>query len=139
MSVLSTRNVGAGERIGLLAGAGRFPVAFAEAGLQGISVFGVGVRGMASDQLHSICDYYTTAALTRFGRALRLFKAARVDRVVMAGKVEKAFLFHRFRWIRNFPDSAHYSHDPALRRENRKDDTLMLALHPRVRAGQHHV
>jgi DUF1009 family protein len=122
-------NVRTGQRIGLLAGAGRFPVAFAEAARkQGISVFGVGVVGMASDELHELCDYFTTTSLGRFGRAIRLFKGARIDRAVMAGKVDKTVLFQPFRWLRHFPDWRAIHMMLRYARENRKDDTLMLAL-----------
>jgi DUF1009 family protein len=128
-SLPTTTNLRPGQRIGLLAGAGRFPVAFAEAARrQGISVFGVGVVGMASDELHNVCDYFTTTTLGRFGRAIRLFKGARIDRAVMAGKVDKTVLFHPFRWIRHFPDWRAIHMMLRYARENRKDDTLMLAL-----------
>lgn len=117
------------QRIGLLAGAGRFPIAFAEAARkQGHSVFGVGVVGMASDELHNACDYFTTTSLGRFGRAIRFFKSARIDRVVMAGKVDKTVLFHPYRWIRHLPDFRAIHMMLRYARENRKDDTLMLAL-----------
>lgn len=123
---LNTRPV---QRIGLLAGAGRFPIAFAEAARnQGISVFGVGVVGMASDELYRVCDYFTTTSLGRFGRAIRLFKSARIDRIVMAGKVDKTVLFHPYRWIRHLPDFRAIHMMLRYARENRKDDTLLLAL-----------
>ena len=123
------------QRIGLLAGAGRFPIAFAEAARkQGHSVFGVGVVGMASDELHNACDYFTTTSLGRFGRAIRFFKSARIDRVVMAGKVDKTVLFHPYRWIRHLPDFRAIHMMLRYARENRKDDTLMLALIRRIRA-----
>ena len=130
MTTLSTSlNKRPVKRIGLLAGAGRFPIAFAEAARnQGISVFGVGVAGMASDQLHNLCDYFTTTSLGRFGRAIRLFKSARIDRIVMAGKVDKTVLFHPYRWIRHLPDFRAIHMMLRYARENRKDDTLMLAL-----------
>jgi DUF1009 family protein len=127
--VSTTFNVRTGQRIGLLAGAGRFPVAFAQAARnQGISVFGVGVIGMASDELHGLCDYFTTTSLGRFGRAIRLFKGARIDRAVMAGKVDKTVLFQPFRWLRHFPDWRAIHMMLRYARENRKDDTLLLAL-----------
>jgi DUF1009 family protein len=117
------------QRIGLLAGAGRFPLAFAEAARrQGLSVFGVGVAGMASDELYNLCDYFTTTSLGRFGRAIRLFKSARIDRIVMAGKVDKTVLFHPYRWIRHLPDFRAIHMMLRYARENRKDDTLLLAL-----------
>jgi UDP-2,3-diacylglucosamine hydrolase len=125
----TTLNVRTGQRIGLLAGAGRFPVAFAQAARnQGISVFGVGVLGMASDELHGLCDYFTTTSLGRFGRAIRLFKRARIERAVMAGKVDKTVLFQPFRWLRHLPDWRAIHMMLRYARENRKDDTLLLAL-----------
>jgi DUF1009 family protein len=86
------------------------------------------VAGMASDELHNLCDYFTTTSLGRFGRAIRLFKSARIDRIVMAGKVEKTVLFHPYRWIRHLPDFRAIHMMLRYARENRKDDTLMLAL-----------
>ncbi|HEV7998547.1 MAG TPA: UDP-2,3-diacylglucosamine diphosphatase LpxI [Planctomycetaceae bacterium] len=116
-------------RIGLLAGAGRFPIAFAQAARdQGLSVVGVGVPGMASESLRDLCDYYATASVARLGRAIRIFKKAGVHRAVMAGKVEKTFLFQSFRWIRNLPDWRTIHMFLRYARENRKDDTLLLAL-----------
>jgi UDP-2,3-diacylglucosamine hydrolase len=118
-----------GGRIGLLAGAGRFPIAFAQAARdQGLSVVGVGVPGMASESLRDLCDYYATASVARLGRAIRIFKKAGVHRAVMAGKVEKTFLFQSFRWIRNLPDWRTIHMYLRYARENRKDDTLLLAL-----------
>lgn len=116
-------------RIGLLAGAGRFPIAFAQAARnQGYSVFGIGVPGLASEELSHICDYYTTASLGRFGRAIRLFNRARIDRAVMAGKIDKTVLFQRFRWLRHLPDWRTIHMFFRYARENRKDDTLLLAV-----------
>jgi UDP-2,3-diacylglucosamine hydrolase len=117
------------QRIGLLAGAGRFPIAFAEAARkQGISVVGVGVLGMASDELRSLCDYFTTVSLGRIGRSIRVLKRAGINRVVMAGKVDKTVLFKSFRWIRHLPDWRTIHMFLRYARENRKDDTLLLAL-----------
>jgi len=104
------------ERIGLLAGAGRFPIAFARAAQQqGRSVFCVGVQGMASDELGDICDDFATTPLGRLGKAIRLFKKANVKQAVMAGKIEKKVLFQRFRWLHNI-------------RDNKSDDSLLLAV-----------
>jgi hypothetical protein len=118
-----------GRRIGLLAGAGRFPLAFAQAARnQGFSVVGVGVPGVASENLRDLCDYYTTASVARLGRAIRVFKQAGVRRAVMAGKVDKTFLFQSFRWIRHLPDWRTIHMFLRYARENRKDDTLLLAV-----------
>jgi UDP-2,3-diacylglucosamine hydrolase len=129
MTTISTSTNVRPPRIGLLAGAGRFPIAFAEAARrQGISVFCVGVVGMASDELRNVCDYFTYSSLGRFGRAIRLFKGARIERIVMAGKVDKTVLFHPYRWIRHLPDLRAIHMMLRYARANRKDDTLLLAL-----------
>jgi DUF1009 family protein len=116
-------------RVGLLAGAGRFPLLFAEeARRQGLKVCCVGVLGMAADELSDICHEYHTTPLARLGRAIRLFKRAHVKRVVMAGKIEKTVLFQPWRILRLLPDlrTLHMWFRYAV--ENRKDDTLLLAV-----------
>jgi UDP-2,3-diacylglucosamine hydrolase len=116
-------------RIGLLAGAGRFPIAFAQAARkQGLSVVCVGALSMAPDELRELCDYYTTVSLGRIGKSISVFKRAGVSRVVMAGKVDKTVLFKKFRWIRHLPDWRAIHMILRYARENRKDDTLLLAI-----------
>jgi DUF1009 family protein len=118
-----------GGRIGLLAGAGRFPIAFAQAARkQGLSVVCVGALGMAPDELGELCGYYTTVSLGRIGKSISIFKRAGVNRVVMAGKIDKTVLFKKFRWIRHLPDWRAIHMILRYARENRKDDTLLLAI-----------
>jgi DUF1009 family protein len=117
------------SRVGLLAGAGRFPLLFAkEAQRQGLKVCCVGVLGMASDELADCCYQYHSTPLARIGRAIRLFKRAHVNRVVMAGKIEKTVLFQPWRVFRLLPDfrTLHLWFRYAM--DNRKDDTLLLAV-----------
>lgn len=117
------------RRVGLLAGAGRFPICFAEAArAQGIEVVGVGVIGMASDDLAAACSQYYTTPLARLGRAIRLFKRHHVQQAVMAGKIEKMVLFQPYRILRLLPDfrTLHMWFRYAVR--DRKDDTLLLAV-----------
>ncbi|MCA9038400.1 MAG: UDP-2,3-diacylglucosamine diphosphatase LpxI [Planctomycetaceae bacterium] len=116
-------------RVGLLAGAGDFPIKFAQAARNaGHYVFGLGVAGMASDELYEACDRFRTAPLARLGKAIRLFRRAGVDRIVMAGKIEKTVLFHPFRWLRLMPDWRTIHMWLRYARENKKDDTLLLAV-----------
>jgi len=118
------------RRVGLLAGAGRFPIAFAEAARsQGLYVYCVGVMGMApEEELRSLCSGYAETPLARLGRTIRLFKRAKIDRVVMAGKIEKTVLFQPFRVLRLLPDwrTIHMWYRYATR--DHKDDTLLLAV-----------
>lgn len=115
--------------IGLLAGAGRFPVAFARAAKsQGLPLYCVAVDGMYAGELPGLCPGFATTGLARIGRAIRLFRRAGVRSVVMAGKIEKAVLFQPFRIFRLLPDwrTLHMWFRYATR--DKKDDTLLLAV-----------
>ncbi|MCH7988292.1 MAG: UDP-2,3-diacylglucosamine diphosphatase LpxI [Planctomycetes bacterium] len=117
------------RRIGLLAGSGTFPIEFAQATQnQGHSVFCVGVLGMASEELATVCDDFVTAPLGRMGKAIRLFKKNGITRTVMAGKIDKVSLFRRFGWIRHLPDRRALHMIWKYIRENKKDDTILLAV-----------
>lgn len=117
-----------GDRVGLLAGAGRFPIVFAKmAREQGFSVQCIGIEGMVSDELADVCDSFRTAPLARIGRAIRFFDRRQVQQAVMAGKVEKKVLFDPFRLWRLWPDWR--TANMWLRHcTNKKDDTILLAV-----------
>lgn len=116
-------------RVGLLAGAGRFPLAFAEAARrQGVAVYCVGVWGMASDELASVCEGFAWTPLARIGRTIRLFHRWDISHIVMAGKIEKTLILHPFRLWRLLPDwrTLHMWFRYATR--DKRDDTLLLAV-----------
>ena len=115
--------------LGLLAGGGRFPVEFVRAAnAAGHSVFGLGVAGMVSPDLAEVCDDFRVAPLARIGKAIRLFKRAGVNRIVMAGKIEKTVLYQPFRWLRLIPDLRTLHMWFRYANENKKDDTILLAV-----------
>ena len=117
------------EKIGLLAGNGRFPIAFAEGARRcGYDVYCAGVMGMTLDELAPACNDYMEAPIGKVGRAIRYFNRNGIRRAVMAGKFEKTRLFEKFRWIRNLPDwrTIHMLFRYAA--VNRKDDTLLMAV-----------
>ncbi len=116
------------DRIGLLAGWGRFPIVFAEeARKQGYSVYCSAIAGMADDDMGQYCDKVQYTPLARLGAAIRFFRKNRVDRVVMAGKVNKQVLFDPWRLFRLLPDmrTLHMWFRYAT---NKADDTLLLAV-----------
>lgn len=118
-----------GKRVGLLAGSGIFPLRFAEAAFhQGHSVFCVGVQGMVSDELIPFCDGFVTAPIARLGKAIRLFKQAGIDHVVMAGKIEKTVLFRARHVFALFPDWRTLHMWYRYAREDKRDDTILLAV-----------
>ena len=117
------------RRVGLLAGGGRFPIVFAEAARrQGYSVHCMGVAGMADDELASAVNELRAAPLGRMGRAIRFFKRRGIHRVVMAGKIEKRVMFHPLRFLQNLPDWRALHMWYRYARENKQDDTLLLAV-----------
>ncbi len=116
-------------RLGLLAGGGEFPIRFARAARNaGHYVYGLGVDGMASELLAEACDEFRFAPLARLGKAIRLYRKAQVQRIIMAGKIEKTVLFHPFRWLRLMPDWRGFHMWYRYARENKKDDTILLAV-----------
>lgn len=122
-------NVMEPTRLGLLAGGGQFPLEFVRAAqAAGHTVFGLGVKGMASSELAAECDDFRFAPLARIGKAIRLFKKANVRRIVMAGKIEKTVLYHPFRWFRMMPDWRTLHMWFRYAKENKKDDTILLAV-----------
>lgn len=115
--------------IGLLAGAGRFPVLFAEAvRRQGYAVHAVGVLGMADERLYDCCDSVEFVPVAKIGRAIRSFVKHGVKHAVMAGKIEKTVLFQSRRFWRLMPDWRALHMLYTYVRKNRKDDTLLLAV-----------
>ncbi len=83
---------------------------------------------MAPDELRELCDFYTNVSLGRIGKSISIFKRAGIHRIVMAGKIDKTVLFKRFRWIRHLPDWRAIHMILRYAREDRKDDTLLLAV-----------
>ncbi|MBL4885944.1 MAG: UDP-2,3-diacylglucosamine diphosphatase LpxI [Planctomycetaceae bacterium] len=116
-------------KVGLLAGAGRFPMVFAETARQcGLKVYGMGVMGMADENLADLCDYYQPFPLAKIGQSIRWFKRQKIENVVMAGKIEKTVLFQPQRFWRLMPDWRAIHMWLNYARENKKDDTLLLAV-----------
>jgi DUF1009 family protein len=115
--------------VGLLAGAGRFPVAFAEkARALGIPVVTVGLRHHAPPELADLSTEFSWTGLGRMGSVIRRFKRAGVREIVMAGKVQKATLLRPWALVSLIPDlrTIRFWYN-RLRRDN-KDDTLLLSL-----------
>jgi DUF1009 family protein len=116
-------------RLGLLAGAGEFPIQVAKAAqAAGHSVYCLGISGMASDALTDICDDYRTVPLAKGGRQIRLFRRSGAKRILMAGKIDKTVLFHPFRWLRLIPDYRTFHMWYRYASANKKDDTILLAI-----------
>ncbi len=115
--------------IGLLAGSGRFPLLFAEKARDlGLDVVCVGVRYEAPPELQRLVRQFYWAGVSKMGRMIRLFKRARVRRIVMAGKITKAVMYTPWRVLQLWPDWRTIRFWLSRTRRDNKDDSLILGM-----------
>ncbi len=87
-----------GERIGLIAGSGRFPVLFAEtARRHGVQVFAVAHRDETDPELERAVAGITWINPGELDAMIRALKGTGVTRAVMVGGIAKPRLFREFR------------------------------------------
>ncbi|MGB2984262.1 MAG: UDP-2,3-diacylglucosamine diphosphatase LpxI [Phycisphaerae bacterium] len=92
-------------RLGIIAGAGRFPLMVLEGAKRaGCHVTVVGLRGFADDRLAKHADVFRWSGLTRIGRWIRILRRSDAQRVILAGSVKKASMYGRLRLLRLLPD-----------------------------------
>lgn len=121
--------------VGLVACAGRFPIAFAEKAREcGIPVVCVGVAGMADPVLKGICTEYHTLTRASLGFLLRTFTRGGVERWTMAGKFHKHLLYQPRRLFQFVPDWRMVRFYFFRKRRANNDDSLMLGLIDEFRA-----
>ena len=115
--------------IGLLAGAGRFPILFAiKARELGIPVICIGVAGMADPALRDVCHEFHWLRRLSMGTVLRHFRRNGVKRWTMAGKYYKTVLFQPWRWLRLLPDWRAARFLVSRLRGDNADDSLLLGV-----------
>ena len=86
------------DRIGLIAGSGRFPVLFAEtARRRGVEVVAVAHRGETDPELEHVVTAITWVFPGELDAIIRALKAAGAPRAVMVGGIAKPRLFREFR------------------------------------------
>ncbi len=125
--------------VGLLAGAGRFPVAFAEKarGL-GLPVVCVAFRGIADPVLKNLSTTFHWCSVYRLGRMIRCFQAGGVRSFVMAGKIPKTPIIGTpWRLVRLWPDWRMLRMWFGRRRDNRDDSILLSIISEFERDGLH--
>jgi DUF1009 family protein len=116
--------------IGLLAGWGQFPLAFArKARALNLPVVCVGLRGAASAELPELVTRFHWCRIAALGRMIRLFKRAGVERIVMAGKVMKAEIMNApWRVFTLLPDWRGLRFWYNRHRVDNRDDTILNAV-----------
>src|SRR5215831_8399445 len=86
------------ERVGLIAGSGRFPVLFAEtARRRGVAVVAVAHLGETAEALSEVVEAITWVQAGQLEALIRALKDAGVNRAVMVGGIAKPRLFREFR------------------------------------------
>ncbi len=121
------------QRIGLVAGWGRYPIVVAEAlKRQQFAIYCLGIKNHADPSLQSICDDFRWIGVAKLGAQLRYFRRHRIRRAVMAGKIFKDKIFHHgWGWIGHLPDwrclRVLFRH-LVTKTKDRRDDTLLGAL-----------
>ena len=107
------------ERVGLIAGSGRFPLIFARnACAAGVRVIAVAHRGETDPEIEQFAEEVTWIRVGQLGRIIRTFHKADVRHAVMAGGIRKVRMFSNFR-----PDPRGLA---LLARMRRRDDDHLL-------------
>lgn len=82
------------QRIGLIAGGGRFPIIFSKAArTKGYSVVAAAYRKEADQQLKEYVDAIEWVYLGQINRLIKFFRKHRVDQTVMMGTIKKTRIF----------------------------------------------
>lgn len=82
------------RKIGLIAGNGDFPIAFARAAKEkGMQVIAVAHEGETSPELAGLVDEISWIKVGQLGKLIRIFQDRKVGDVLMAGGIKKTRLF----------------------------------------------
>ena len=125
------------EPLGLLAGAGHFPIHVAtKAREQGWPVICLGIRGAADPALTQVSDRFLWTGLKQFGKMVRLFRANGVRKWTMAGKINKARgLNAKWRVLAEPPDWQFLRFWFGRRHRDNRDDSFLLDFIAHLKAG----
>ena len=119
----------AAQKVGLLAGSGRFPILFAEAAQrQGLKVACVGIKYEAPDELESLCESFEIVGVAKLGKMIRTFHRLGVSRIVMAGRVTKNVIYTPWRIVQLCPDFRTLLWWYRRSRADNRDDSLLLSI-----------
>ncbi len=82
------------NKIGLIAGNGRFPMLFAQAAkAKGFGVICVAIEEEADKKISEYADEVFWIKLGEFSKLITIFKQEGIDKAVMAGQIKKAHIF----------------------------------------------
>jgi UDP-2,3-diacylglucosamine hydrolase len=117
------------EPVGLIAGAGHFPIHVAErAKSSGIPVVCVGLPRLSDPVLGDLCEVYVRQWRFAIGQIIRTFQRHGVKRFTMAGKIHKHEFLQPWRWVHFIPDWRAIRIWYFRQGKDRKDDSLLLSV-----------
>ncbi len=93
------------EKIGLIAGNGRFPILFAQGARENnVKVVAVGIEGETSPEIKDFVESLHWIKLAQLGKLIKCLKSEGVTRAVMAGGLTKSKMYSRFPFLKYRPD-----------------------------------
>ena len=93
------------EKLGLIAGNGRFPILFAKGARDNkVPVIAVGIFNEASPEIEQYVDKLYWVGVAQIGKLIKIFKDEHITKAVMAGGLTKTNMFSSWRNLRFLPD-----------------------------------
>ncbi len=93
------------EKIGLIAGNGRFPILFAQGARENnVQVVAIGVEGETNPDIKQYVTALYWIKMAQLGKLIRILKQEGITKAVMAGGLTKSKMYSRFRLFKFRPD-----------------------------------
>ena len=93
------------ERLGLIAGNGRFPILFAKsAKAKGINVIAVAIKDEASPEIEKYVEKLHWVGIAKIGKLIKTLKDEQIEKAVMAGGLTKSHIHSKLKLLKFRPD-----------------------------------
>ncbi|MDR4509992.1 MAG: UDP-2,3-diacylglucosamine diphosphatase LpxI [Candidatus Brocadiaceae bacterium] len=93
------------EKLGLIAGNGRFPILFAKGAIDNkVPIIAIGIEGEASPEIEQYVERLYWVGVAQIGKLIKIFKQEHISKAVMAGGLTKTNMFLSMRNLRLLPD-----------------------------------
>lgn len=117
------------EPLGLIAGEGVFPLLVARgARAAGREVVCAGLRGSAWEELEAECDRFSWVGTLRLGQWVRVLKRAGCREAILVGRVRKALMYRRWRFLQYVPDWRTVRIFFTILRQDKRDRAVLTAV-----------
>jgi DUF1009 family protein len=93
------------EKLGLIAGNGRFPILFAKGARENkVTVIPVGIFNETLPEIEQYVDKLYWVGVAQIGKLIKIFKQEQINKAVMAGGLTKTNMFSSLRNLKYLPD-----------------------------------